>query len=135
MGIRESRRFRAVRTLREEEAAKGTTDWETIGIGSYIIDIHMGDGSGTVCRKIPAYGLPYHMTVSADIDGLMFAGRCAGMDAVVLSSARVMPICMAIGEGAGVGAALAVKQGCSPNDVDVKELRRILRESGAILEA
>ena len=134
MGIRESRRFRAIRTLGEEEAVNGVIDEETIGIGSYIVDIHMGDGSGTIVKKIPPYGLPYGITVSADIEGLMLAGRCAGMDAVVMSSARVMPICMAIGEGAGVGAALAVKYGISPKDVDVQEVRRILKASGVMLE-
>ena len=56
------------------------------------------------------------------------------MDAVALSSARVMPICMAMGEGAGVGAALAVKQGISPRDVDVQEIRAILRRSNVLLE-
>ena len=134
MGVRESRRFHAVRTLCEEEAVNGVIDEEAVGIGSYIVDIHLGDGSGTVCKKIPPYGLPYGITVSADIEGLMLVGRCAGMDAVVMSSARVMPICMAIGEGAGVGAALAVKQGISPKDVDVQQVRSILRASGAILE-
>ena len=56
------------------------------------------------------------------------------MDAVVMSSARVMPICMAMGEGAGVGAALAVKHGISPKDVNVNEIRTILKKSGALLE-
>ena len=64
----------------------------------------------------------------------MFAGRCASMDAVALSSARVMPICMAMGQGAGVGASLAVKYGISPRDVKVQEIRSILRASGALLE-
>ncbi len=134
MGIRESRRFKGVRELTEEEVVRGDIDEETIGLGSYIIDIHMGDGSGTIVKKIPPYGLPYGMTVSGEIEGLMFAGRCASMDAVVMSSARVMPILMAMGEGAGVGAALAVKYGISPRDVDVQEIRAILRASGALLE-
>ena len=133
MGIRESRRFHCVRELTEADVTQGVMDEETIGIGSYIVDIHLGDGSGTICKKIPPYGLPYGMTVSADIEGLMLTGRCAGMDAVAMSSARVMPICMAIGEGAGVGAALAVKQGISPRDVDVQEVRRILKNSGVLL--
>ena len=133
MGIRESRRFRTIRTLSGQEAMDGVIDGEAIGIGSYIVDIHLGDGSGTIIKKIPPYGLPYGMTVSADIDGLMLAGRCAGMDAVALSSARVMPICMAIGEGAGVGAALAVRHGISPRNVDVQEVRRMLKASGVML--
>ena len=60
--------------------------------------------------------------------------RKAGMDAVVMSSARVMPICMAMGEGAGVGAALAVRYGISPKDVDVQEIREILRKANVLLE-
>ena len=133
MGVRESRRFKGICELGEEQAVRGDIGPDTIGIGSYIIDIHMGDGSGTIVKKIPPYGLPYGITVSEDIEGLMFAGRCAGMDAVVMSSARVMPICMAIGEGAGVGAALAVKHGISPRDVDVEEVRKILLDSNVLL--
>ena len=134
MGIRESRRFKGVKELTETEAVNGVIGPDTIGIGSYIVDIHLGDGSGTIIKKIPPYGLPYGITVSDEIEGLMFAGRCASMDAVVMSSARVMPICMAMGEGAGVGAALAVKQGISPRDVDVEQIREILRRSNVLLE-
>ena len=56
------------------------------------------------------------------------------MDAVALSSARVMPPLMAMGQGAGVGAALAVQQGCLPGQIDVRQLREILRSQGAMLE-
>lgn len=134
MGIRESRRFKGICELTEEQVLRGDIGEDTIGIGSYIVDIHMGDGSGTIVKKIPPYGMPYGITVSGEIDGLMFAGRCASMDAVVMSSARVMPICMAMGEGAGVGAALAVKKGISPKDVDVQEVRSILKASNVLLQ-
>lgn len=134
MGIRESRRFRGMKELTEPEAVNGVIGPDTIGIGSYIVDIHLGDGSGTIIKKIPPYGLPYGITVSDEIEGLMFVGRCASMDAVVMSSARVMPICMAMGEGAGVGAALAVKQGISPREVDAEQIREILRRSNVLLE-
>ncbi|MBE5772587.1 MAG: FAD-dependent oxidoreductase [Clostridiales bacterium] len=134
LGIRETRRFKAITELTEEQVVRGDIGPDTVGLGSYIVDIHAGDGAGTIIKKIPPYGLPYGITVSSEIDGLMFAGRCAGMDAVVMSSARVMPICMAIGEGAGVGAALAVKYGISPRDVDVEEVRKILLDSNVLLE-
>lgn len=133
LGIRESRRFSGICQLTEEDVVNGIFNDETIGIGSYCVDIHAGDGLSTIFTKIPAYGIPYGITVSDEIDGLMFAGRCASMDAVAMSSARVMPICMVIGEAAGVGAALAVKQGISPRNVDVAQVRQILLDSGAIL--
>lgn len=134
LGIRESRRFHAIKMLTEKEVANGIVGPDTIGIGSYNIDIHHADGISTTFTAIPPYGIPYGVTVSNEIKGLMFAGRCAGMDAVAMSSARVMPICMAIGEGAGVGAALAVKNGIDPENVDPQEVRKILKHSGAILE-
>ena len=73
----------------------------------------------------------YGITVSRDIEGLMISSRCCSMDAVDMSSARIMPICMAIGEG--VGAALAVKHGISSKAVDVREVREILLKSGMFL--
>ena len=133
LGIRESRRFSGIRQLTESDVVNGVFNEETIGIGSYCVDIHAGDGLSTIFTKIPAYGIPYGITVSDEIEGLMFAGRCASMDAVAMSSARVMPICMAIGEAAGVGAALAIKQGISPREVDVAQVRKTLLDAGAIL--
>jgi hypothetical protein len=133
LGIRESRRFSGIRQLTESDVVNGVFNEETIGIGSYCVDIHAGDGLSTIFTKIPAYGIPYGITVSDEIEGLMFAGRCASMDAVAMSSARVMPICMAIGEAAGVGAALAIKQGISPREVDVAQVRKTLLDTGAIL--
>ena len=80
------------------------------------------------------YGIPYGSTVSRDIDNLMFAGRCGSMDAVAMSSLRVMPPLMAMGQGAGVGAALAVKKGVTPGQVTAAEVRQVLRADGVMLE-
>lgn len=135
MGIRETRRFIGKQMLTEDSILTGDIPADSIGLGSYIIDIHDGQGMGTIVKKIEAYGIPYGCTLAKDIEGLMFAGRCASLDAVVMSSARVMPTCMVIGEGAGVGAGLAVKHGISPSEVDAEEVRSMLRASGAILEA
>lgn len=133
IGIRESRRFRGIDTLTEEDLLTGRVDERSIGLGSYIIDIHDGDGSSTIVKKVKPYGIPYGSTVSSDLDNLMFSGRCASMDAVALSSLRVMPPLMAMGQGAGVGAALAVKQGIGPGQVSIPQLRAILQQDGVQL--
>ncbi|MDR3191600.1 MAG: FAD-dependent oxidoreductase [Treponema sp.] len=99
------------------------------------IDIHQGDGAETYTRAVEEpYGVPYGCTVSKDIDGLMMTGRCISTDAVALGSCRIMTLCMAVGEGAGTGAALAVKDNISPAVIDIRNLRRILLRRGAILE-
>ena len=134
LGIRESRRFNGIDTLTEEDLLNGVIDETTIGIGSYIIDIHDGGGASTIVKKVMPYGIPYGSTVSKDISNLMFAGRCGSMDAVAMSSLRVMPPLMAMGQGAGVGAALAVKQGIQPGQVNVQEVRSILLKDGVMLE-
>ena len=134
IGIRETRRFKGKKQLTEDKILAGDIPEDTIGLGSYIIDIHDGQGAGTIVKKVDAYGIPYGCTVARDIDGLMFAGRCASLDAVVMSSARVMPTCMVIGEGAGIRAALAVKHGISPADIDIQEARSLLKAAGVLLE-
>jgi hypothetical protein len=45
-----------------------------------------------------------------------------------------MPPLMALAQGAGVGAALAVQRGVYPGEVDVQEVRAILRGDGVILD-
>lgn len=134
IGVRETRRIVGKKMLRKEEVINGDVPADTIGLGSYIIDIHNGEGNGTYIKTLEEpYGIPYGCTLAADIDGLMLSGRCISVDAVVFGSSRVMPTCMAVGQGAGVGAALAVKHGISPSDVNTDELRDILLKQGAIL--
>jgi hypothetical protein len=55
-------------------------------------------------------------------------------DSYAHGSSRIMTLCIAVGEGAGIGAALAVKQNISPRDVNTAEVRQILLRHGAILE-
>ena len=134
LGVRETRRFNGIDTLTEDDLMNGVIDETTIGLGSYIIDIHDGGGAGTICKKVMPYGIPYGSTVSSDISNLMFAGRCGSMDSVAMSSLRVMPPLMAMGQGAGVGAALAVKKGVHPGKITPAEVREILRADGVMLE-
>ena len=134
LGVRETRRFAGIDTLTEEDLMNGVIDETTIGLGSYIIDIHDGAGASTICKKVMPYGIPYGSTVSADISNLMFAGRCGSMDSVAMSSLRVMPPLMAMGQGAGVGAALAIKKGVKSGQITPAEVREILRADGVMLE-
>ena len=133
VGIRETRRFKGLAELTGEDVQRGYVGDDAVGLGGYIIDIHDGQGNGTVIEKVAPYGLPYGMACSAEIPNLMLSGRCASMDSVALSSARVMPTLMALAQGAGLGAALAVRDQVDPGQVDVRELRKILWTEGVIL--
>jgi hypothetical protein len=135
IGVRESRRIMGIKKLTGEAVSAGLVPDDSIGLFSYFIDIHQGDGTETYTKAVEEpYGVPYGCTVSKDIDGLMMTGRCISTDAIALGSSRIMTLCMAIGEGAGIGAALAVKNNISPAAIDVRNLRQILLRRGAILE-
>src|SRR5699024_11998126 len=105
-----------------------------IALGSYIIDIHSGSGDSTIIKSLKnPYGITYEATISKDVKRLMLAGRCISVDPIVFGSSRVMSTCMAVGEGTGIGAALAAKKGILPEEVDVQEIRQIIRSNGGIL--
>lgn len=134
LGIRETRRFIGKQYIREEAAVGGIIPDDTIALGSYIIDIHSGSGDSTIIRSLAGpYGITYGATIAKDVKRLMLSGRCISVDPVVFGSSRVMPTCMAVGEGVGIGAALAAQQNLAPEDVDVQTIRQKLRGYGAIL--
>ena len=134
LGVRETRRFAGIRRLEGDDLLAGRIPEDTVCLGAYKIDIHSGTDRSTLFKTVKApYGIPYGCLVSSEIDNLMFAGRCASMDASSLASARVMPQCMAMGQAAGLAAAMAVDAHVLPKDVDVPALRQGLLAQGAIL--
>ncbi len=134
LGVRESRRFKGIRRLTEDMLLNGEIPEDTIALGGYKIDIHSGKDRTTLFKTVQEpYGIPYGCLVSAEIDNLMFAGRCASMDAASLASARVMPQCMSMGHAAGIAAAMALDAQCLPKEVSVSLLREKLFEEKAVL--
>jgi hypothetical protein len=61
------------------------------------------------------------------------AGRSISGTHVAHSSYRIMPVCMATGQAAGVCAALAVSTGQQPRDVPAAKVQRVLRKQAARL--
>ena len=64
------------------------------------------------------------------IDGLLLAGRDISGTHKAHSNYRVMPICMNIGQGIGVAAAIAARDGVQPRDVDVAKVQAVLKANG-----
>ena len=124
LGVRETRRFRGIRRLEQDMLLEGRVPEDTIALGAYKIDIHSGRDRTTVFKTVKEpYGILYGCLVSAQIRKLMFAGRCASMDAASLASARVMPQCMSMGEAAGTAAELALR---TPNNLVTGDAQRVV---------
>lgn len=134
LGVRETRRFAGIRRVTREDCIKANVPEDTICLSGYKIDIHSGKDDGLYFEAVEKpFGIPFGSLVSAEVDNLMFAGRCISCDAVALGSLRVIPSCLGMGQAAGVGAALCVEQGKDPAALAVNEVRSILLEQDAIL--
>ena len=134
LGVRETRRIRCHDTLRAEQAVAGEINDQTVALNAYKIDIHSGVDRSTIFSTIKeAYGMPYGCLVPKGINGLMVAGRSVGVDAKVMASSRIMPVCMALGEAAGYAAAQALDKGIEAHEVDVQQVREKILENNGIL--
>ena len=136
IGIRETRRMKGLDCVTLEQALSGDVPESSICLSGYTIDIHYNNAQGTLFKKLQRpFGIPYGCLVSAEVENLMFAGRCISVDDHVVGSTRVMVCCMAMGQAVGLAAAMALDGGLAPAQVDVAKLREALRGQGAILEA
>ena len=79
------------------------------------------------------YGVPYRSLIAKGVSNLLLAGRNVSADSTAAGAIRVMPPCMGMGQASGTAAALAVKQGITPRQVDAQELRSVLKANGAYL--
>ena len=79
------------------------------------------------------YGVPYRSLIAKGVKNLLLAGRNVSADSTAAGAIRVMPPCMGMGQASGTAAALAVKKGVTPREVDAQELRAVLKANGAHL--
>jgi hypothetical protein len=136
VGIRETRRLLGQAVLTAADVL-GCADFDDrIGVNAWPLEQHV---AGDVKWSWPAEGsrgfnqLPWRMLLPQRVHNLLVAGRCASMSAAAQSAARVSGGCFVMGEAAGLGAALALRRGCNPADVDVAELQQALQGQGAYL--
>jgi hypothetical protein len=121
IGTRHSRRLGGV--------AKVTLDhWKASGRFPDSIGLCPGPTA-----EFPTLEIPYGCLVPARLDGLLAAGRNLSADPAAHNPLREVPECWVMGQGAGVAAALAVRDRVALRDVSVAALQAHLREQGALV--
>lgn len=135
VGVRETRHILGDYVLNGQDVLEGRKFDDGIAQCSYPIDIHDPQGPRGRLEGIRAdhYEIPYRCLVPRQVDNLLVAGRPISADHEGAASARVIPPCYATGQAAGTAAALSVREGGSPRDVDTELLRKTLREQGAVV--
>ncbi len=77
------------------------------------------------------YYTPYRSLLPVGIDQLLVAGRHYSATPQAQKISREIPPCMAMGEAAGIAAAMALSAGTTVRNIDVASLQNRLRAAGA----
>lgn len=137
VGVRETRRIVGDYVLSIEDVASGTVFADTIALSGYPMDIHaptgLSESFDETRNAADAYGIPYRALLPVGLQNVIVAGRCISASHEALAALRVMPPVMAIGEGAGTAAALAIETHRSVRAIDIDELRQRIVNNGGYL--
>lgn len=77
--------------------------------------------------------IPLGAMLPKGVGNMLVAGRAISSDQGANSALRVQASCMAMGQTAGVVAALAASQHCDPRDVPLDLIRKCLTDIGHIV--
>jgi len=74
--------------------------------------------------------IPYRSMLPKKIKNLIVTGRAIGGDKIAHAATRNMACCAVAGQGAGVAAALSIKNSCGFETVNVSLLQDVLETQG-----
>ncbi len=127
LGIRESRKIIGRCTITGHDVRNQARFDDAIGIFPEFLD-----GYGIVI--IPTTGryfqVPYGITVPQEVDNLLVAGRCVAGDQLSHAATRQMMCCAVTGQGAGVAAAVSIKDKMTCREVDIQSVQKALEKQG-----
>lgn len=142
LGVRETRRIVGDYLLRAEELMAFASFPDEICRNCYYIDVHLSPSEKTGGNPVHGYrfppgrnhGIPYRCLTPKGLTNVLVAGRAISTDRPTNGSVRVMPVCLATGEAAGLAATLAMsRDDRDVHQIEVGELRRRLQARGAFL--
>ena len=127
LGIRSSRKIIGEYNLTEQDVRNEAHFEDTIGIFPEFID-----GYGLVI--LPTTGryfqVPYRIMVPKKVENLLVAGRCVAGDKLSHAATRQMMCCTVTGQGAGVAAAVSIKDQVTCRQVNIAKVQKALEKQG-----
>lgn len=144
LGIRETRRVTGDYTLTVDDFINRRHFPDEICRNSYYVDVHHKKTEIARDKELAStairleagesHGVPYRCLTPKGLRNVLVAGRSISTDRPVQGSTRVMPVCLCMGEAAGLAAAMAAGDGSTDvHAVNTDELRNRLRHYGAYL--
>jgi len=148
LGIRETRRIIGDYILTLEDYLNRKKFPDEICRNAYPVDIHesenevedvvngrlINDRRYEIYKAGESYGIPYRCLTPIKLTNVLVAGRSISTDRNVNGSTRIMPVCLVLGEAAGVAAFLSLRTSSNNvHTIDTAVLRKKLIEYGAYL--
>lgn len=133
IGVRETRRIRGEYWLSKADVLSARKFPDVIAKCGAPIEEHHA-GADTKWEYVPegeTYDIPFRSLLPQGVEGLIVAGRCLSASHEAHASVRSIAQCLAMGQAAGLAAALA-RQG-DIRGLEVRELQARLLEMGAVL--
>lgn len=125
IGTRGSRRLVGEHVVTWQDVLSGAIHEDSIAVLP-----HLGQ---TVSKGFPHVYIPYRALLPRRIDNLLVAGRCFSSDVNANNSLNWIQQCIPTGQAAGTAAALAIKKGITPREVDHSALQASLLKQGVPL--
>ena len=106
-----------------------------IAVGNYANDHHYPGGDWPLAAKSCRWGgrwsgtpftIPYGALVSAGVRNLLAADKCLSVSHMANGATRLQPLVLAIGQAAGMAAALCVAAGVDPAELPPRRLQEAL---------
>jgi hypothetical protein len=137
VGIREGRRIHGLYTVTTEDITGGARHADGICRVHFGIDVHSTDPTqGKAIAKHNYKALPYDIPLRAliarDVNRLLLAGRCISGDFYAHASYRVTGNAVALGQGAGVAAALSARHQTLPQELPWELIAEAQRKLGVL---
>ncbi len=136
IGVRETRRLIGEYVLTGEDVVLGRQFEDAVCCcAAPIEDHHAGvDVRWQYVGGPGYYQIPFRSLLPRKIPNLLVAGRCLSATHEAQASARNSAQCMAMGEAAGLAAAVALRLGIPPSALESSYLRDELLKTGVVLE-
>lgn len=127
LGTRDSRKIEGMYRLSGHDVQNQARFEDSIGIFPEFID---GYGLLVLPTTGRYFQIPYRILVPQKVENLLVAGRCVAGDRHSHAATRNMMCCAVTGQGAGVAAAISVKDKVRPSSVDIDRVQRALEKQG-----
>lgn len=127
LGTRDSRKIIGEYNLCKKDVMEQGRFYDSIGIFPEFID-------GYNVLTLPTTGrffqIPFRSLIPKKIDNLLIAGRCIGGDNISHAAMRNMMACCVTGQGAGVAAAISIKNNTIVRNTSFEAIQKELLKQG-----